>query len=273
MISVVVLASLWVAGISIGLLLVVAVSYVIWFAVLFGLRSSTLEQEEQIFLGNELEHAYLHTLSDSFCRNLHRLQADFRQTQSLLDRSSQAVEQAESLAASTELAAANAIISASGTGELGRGFVSVAKDMVDLGKGSKDDIRVLTKCLNDAHSLLNNHLVDLGQAPETFFKNKNQLQAFELTGFIKQLKQIQDRLRGLEHKYRGLNQYDVRWSQLHDSISNLVKHLAGTLFKLEVSACEFLADFSLLNLSLSKHGEALLASRQASSNTNSPQFP
>ena len=268
-----VLASLWVAGIPIGLLLVVAVSYVIWFVVLIGLRGSTLEQEEQMFLDNELEHAYLQTLSESFCRNLQRLQGDFRQTLTLLDRSSLAVEQAESLAASTELAAANAIISASGTGELGRGFVSVAKDMVDLGKVSKDDINVLTKCLNEAHGLLNNHLVDLGQAPETFFKNKNQLQAFELTGFIGQLKQIQDRLQALEHKYRGLNQYDVRWSQLHDSICNLVKHLAGALFKLEVSACEFLADFSLVNLSLSNHGDALLASWEARSDANSPQFP
>ncbi len=240
----------------------VALSYGVWHIVLAAL-SEKGNDDRSDFTQPPLEkpcpqEIYYVNLHKSFIDHWNKLGSDFNQTELVLRDVSAAIVHAKGLAASTELSALNAIFSASDTGELGRGFVTVAKEMSSLGQVSREDLHTLSQCLLEVNRAVAHFRHCLRGDADTVILSSDCLPYIDVKLLVSQLRASQEQLRVIDGKYRSVNQYDVRWSQLHESMRDLLKRLTKTLFSLEIRASEVFADLTLIRLSESTFQHHLL---------------
>ena len=173
---------------------------------------------------------------------------------SMLRRMDDRVEQAKDLAKNTELLAVNAMMSAARTGEVGRGFVSVSKDLIGISERADSDLKRLENLI---HGLMN-VLVNVDFLPKNaalaWVNAEMECSDFSLTS--RRCSSLRTSIKGclrildeLYEKYESTSQLDVRWLQLGEAVRRVISSLRDALRSLLGIADNLTSDVQLLSLS------------------------
>lgn len=164
------------------------------------------------------------------------------------------VVRAHELAKNTGLLATNAMISASSCGEVGRGFVSVSKDLVKISERSEKDLIQLESLLNGVVSLLKSTgfvVPDPGyQWLDAQLAGRGAGRTLaELETLLVRLHGYQEILSEISDHYDTSSQLDVRWLQLGEAIKRVINELNQSLDALTESAENFAKEMRILQIS------------------------
>lgn len=213
---------------------------------------------------NDQEKKLLGELSEVekyFVRLLHSLDRSAEGLRFNLDQARQTtatmhtgIVRAHELAKNTGLLASNAMISASSCGEVGRGFVSVSKDLVKISERSEKDLVALEALLTGVVNLLKRSDLPLSHPGMGWIESqlsgsaRGQVLAC-LEDLLISLQGYQETLREISEHYDTSSQLDVRWLQLGEAIKRVINELNQTLQALTESTENFAKEMRILQIS------------------------
>lgn len=260
-ISLLVLALLYFEGASPGAIIFTAAAFLLWFLaarIAADQLESLLPQlqvpdDTQLHLVTEVPsqsiNHYYARLFASLEFGWGRFQHDHDHTRHSLHNVERSLERAIDIAESTGLLASNAMMSAAQCGEVGRGFVSVSRDLIGIGEQSREDLGRLRR-------MVRGFIVELGYCQllvehplEFWLVSKAGLPVTELVKLRTEVGRFQRELNLIGERYRRAAQVDVRWLQLGDAVKRLLSELLNTLYQLELHLQDVLSDMRLLQLS------------------------
>lgn len=164
------------------------------------------------------------------------------------------VIRAHELAKNTGLLATNAMISASSCGEVGRGFVSVSKDLVKISERSEQDLVQLEALLNSIIKQLcqvdivaevpSLDWLDAQLAGQHHYQELTEVEELQV-----KLHHYQQTLMDISEHYDTSSQLDVRWLQLGEAIKRVVNELSQSLRTLAESSENFAKEMRILQIS------------------------
>lgn len=262
--SVLVLLLLHFEGTSIGAIIMAVITYLLWLlAARITLRTEaaiadvtapepSLLRSVPASVEHSLDHYYARLLA-----NLEfgwaRFQHDHSHGLRALHNVERSLDRAIDIAESTGLLASNAMISAAHCGEVGRGFVSVSRDLIGISEQSREDLGRLRRMVRSFVAELSYCRLLVEHPLEFWMVSSAGLPVAELVKLRTEVERFQRELNLVGDRYRRAQQADVRWLQLGDAIRRLLSELINTLYQLELHLQDVLSDMRLLQLS---HGKA-----------------
>lgn len=243
-------------GLSAGPLLLVAVSSLIWGLALWLSRLTGQRRIRMVPLSLVIEplpiadplSQYFDRLLGSLDQSWHLFRKHFRHTQQSLHNVQTSLARAVALSRNTGMLAVNAMMTAAGCGEVGRGFVTVSQDLIDISERSEIDLQRLQGWVRGLNQDLAQLEPLLDQPAEFWVVTRAGLPLDELMQVRARLAVSQQNVRTLAERYRRTPQLDVRWLQLGDAVKRLLSELTNTLFQLELNLDDVLSDMRLLRL-------------------------
>ena len=253
-------------AVSLNLLYLIASSYVAWFFIGYqqwniasGIVSKSCPmidrsdgETEGVFSN---ENRYFFRLLMGVDESSQKLAVSVTNTRQLLERMDKNVRQAQDLAKNTKLLAVNAMVSAVRCGNVGRGFVSVTKDMAGISDQAKNDLLRLSRLIQR----LDSNLSSVDFLPESAALTWLQVELGRCQGYsltVERCLSLQgsvtscaDVLDELYCKYESTSQLDVRWLQLGEVIRRIVYNLRDIIKSLLSFVGIMIANVRLLNLS------------------------
>jgi len=143
-------------------------------------------------------------------------------------------------------------MTAADCGEVGRGFVSVSRDLIGISQQSREDLGRLRRMVR-AFMVELNHCQPLVEHPLAYWMVSSAgLPLNELVKLRTEVDRVQRELNRIGERYLRARQADVRWLQLGDAVRRLLSELLNTLYQLELHLQDVLSDMRLLQLS---HGK------------------
>ncbi|MCG8669183.1 MAG: hypothetical protein MI867_07190 [Pseudomonadales bacterium] len=219
------------------------------------IKSADFDQQEKKLLSSmsEVEKYYvrlLHGLNEA----AEMVEYSLKSAQQTTQRMHDGVTRAHELAKNTGLLAANAMMSASACGEVGRGFVSVSKDLVKISERSEKDLVRLDSLLGSVSNLLSS-VSFVEQHPGLHWIDQ-QLAGKETGGILIDLEELLIHLHGyqttlgeISDNYETASQLDVRWLQLGEAIKRVINELNLSLLALTESSEKFAKEMRILQIS------------------------
>jgi len=260
--SLLVLLLLHFEGVSAGALILVGATFALWFVAarmalhpLNGMESE-LEipaQESTLHLVQDtppfsIDHYYVRLFA-----NLEfgwaRFQHDHDHALHAMHNVERSLNRAIDVAESTGLLAGNAMMAAAQCGEVGRGFVSVSRDLIGIGEQSTEDLGRLRRMVRSFVAELHYCQALVENPLEFWLVSSAGLPVTELVKLRTEIERFQRELNLIGDRYRRAAQADVRWLQLGDAVKRLLSELINTLYQLELHLQYVLSDMRLLQLS------------------------
>lgn len=262
--SVLVLLLLHFEGISAGAIIMTVITYLLWLlAARASLRGVSAIADAPVHDSNPLRSVPAqveHNLDHYYARLLANLEFGWARFQHDHDHALHALHNVErslgraiDIAESTGLLASNALMSAAHCGEVGRGFVSVSRDLIGISEQSREDLGRLRRMVRSFVTELSYCRLLVEHPLEFWMVSSAGLPMTELVKLRTEVERFQRELNLIGDRYRRAQQADVRWLQLGDAIRRLLSELINTLYQLELHLQDVLSDMRLLQLS---HGKA-----------------
>ncbi|MBA53296.1 MAG: hypothetical protein CMK89_02470 [Pseudomonadales bacterium] len=192
---------------------------------------------------------YFSHLVDNLQKNWMLCDSDLDHALATLRNVHHALLDAIDTAKSTGMLALNSMTSAANTGEVGRGFMTVSRDLISISEQSGKDLERMRDIIATAEQrlirtrrILNNPLPDcLGQ--------DNGATVSELVHSIAGVQGAQESLRIIAERYQRNNKSDVRWMQLGDAVRRLLNEVINVLYQFELRLNDVVSDLRLARLS------------------------
>lgn len=205
-----------------------------------------------------LHDQYFQRLISSLEKNWLLCDTDLDQAHGTLRNVHHSLIDAIDTAKSTGMLALNSMVAAASTGEVGRGFVTVSKDLVSISDQSGDDLLKMKDIVARAElrlshtrrwmdTSLNEHLAHPGVTPLA-----------ELIEAVACVQSGQEQLRRIAEHYQRNSKSDVRWLQLGDAVRRLLNEVINVLYQFELRLIDVISDMRLLRLSGTLSGEQLI---------------
>jgi hypothetical protein len=194
-------------------------------------------------------HGYFNRLLTSLERNWVLCDADLDSSQTTLKNVHASLTQAIDMAKSTGLLALNSMASATNTGEVGRGFVTVSKDLVSISDQSSADLAVLKNVVAKAESKLVVTRTELDVPFTDYLQAPTLVSIKGLIDSLVYMQISQNELRDISERYQKNTKADVRWLQLGDAVRRLLNEVINVLYQLELRLTDVISDMRLLQLS------------------------
>lgn len=260
--SMVVLVLLHFDGASAGALIMVVVTYILWLVAARGIHEVddlSGDSAKRPGLAAAVPPVQEHTLDHYFARlvaNLEfgwsRFQQDHRHALHALHNVERSLDRAIDIAESTGLLAGNALVAAAEAGEVGRGFVTVSRDLMGISQQSREDLGRLRRMVRGFMLELAHCQLLVEHPLEFWMVSSAGLPTLELIKLRTEIERLQRELNIINDRYRQSRQADVRWLQLGDAVRRLLSELINTLYQLELHLQDVLSDMRLLQLSLGR---------------------
>lgn len=177
-----------------------------------------------------------------------RLQQDHEHALTALHNVDRSLGKALDLVHSTGLLAANAMINAAECGEVGRGFVTVSRDLAQISVQSQEDLGYLRNRIRQFVAELGRQQLLVEHPLAFWLVSRAGLPITDLVKLRTATRLFQHELNRLNERYRRTPQADVRWLQLGDAVKRLLSELINTLYQLELHLQDVLSDMRLLQL-------------------------
>lgn len=194
------------------------------------------------------EH-YFQRLLGSLEKNWLLCDTDLDQARSTLRNVRHALIDAIDTAKSTGMLALNSMVAAANTGEVGRGFVTVSKDLVSISDQSGHDLARMKEviAMAEVHLSQTRKLLDVPLVHYVYEPDPAALA--ELTAAIAGIQVGQEELRRIAERYQRNSKSDVRWLQLGDAVRRLLNEVINVLYQFELRLIDVISDMRLLMLS------------------------
>lgn len=197
--------------------------------------------------GTLVERYYVR-LMDSLEQNWQLLELDLDQAQMTLRNVHHALVDAVDTAHSTGMLALNSMVTAAGTGEVGRGFITVSRDLVAISEKSGRDLQQMKDVVARTESKLVKAR-GLLSSPAPFVSAGQQDSSIsELDSVVACACNAQEELRVIADRYRRNSQSDVRWLQLGEAVRRLVNEVINILYQFELRLSDVISDLRLVCL-------------------------
>ncbi len=196
---------------------------------------------------------YINLLTD-FQRHCWSLDQQRLHALTIFARMSQHLGKAADLSKSTGLLAANAMLAAARCGEVGRGFVTVSRDLAGISERSETDLQKLSNLVTRLHARIQ-------LAPAIDQRVASQWIAVQGSGLPMQwspqaLQDLDEYLvfashtvQEMQDRYRDDVRLDVRWLQLGDAVRRVLTELGDNLFNLRQAIEKVLSEWRILTIS------------------------
>lgn len=192
---------------------------------------------------------YYTRLFESVEKNWLLCDTDLDHAQATLRNVHHALIEAIDTAKSTGMLALNSMVAAASTGEVGRGFVTVSRDLVSISEQSGNDLEKMKNIvagteqrLLKTRRLLDSSWADCINAP-------GRQCVIELAESIACAQGAQEELRRIAERYQRSSKADVRWLQLGDAVRRLLNELINVLYQFELRMTDVISDLRLVKLS------------------------
>ncbi len=260
-VSALVLFALYEQGLSERYLGLVTLSYLAWLVSLYSLRrrrqpsglaadSGPTDEAEENSLDPVVPY-YVNLLS-SLAQGYQVYQVEHQQARERIDRVILHLGRAQDLARNTGLLAVNAMTTASRCGEVGRGFASVSKDLINISERSDKDLSRLLAVAQGVGSILGSH------KPESLSRESwadvnplltNEKINSEPFGHLKEVLQgFENNIQQISKRYAQTSEMDVRWLQLGEAIRRVVSEMSEVVAQMLAAVDRLLADLCLIDL-------------------------
>ena len=254
-----------VAGVPLYLILLIAGSYGVWIVTAYRRYRRAVRRMAEPHLVSEEESVmerrhfsdvekYYFRLLVSLNESTRMLTAHITNTLTMLGRMDDQIDQAGDFAKNTELLAVNAMISAVRCGDVGRGFVSVSKDLVGISERAEHDLLRISNLIQGLTSSLSNvDFLPENAALSWIETELDDLSEYPLTSvrcgaFHSSVAACLKILDELHQTYESTSQLDVRWLQLGEAIRRVISGLRDILQSLLHIAGNLTSDVQLLSL-------------------------
>lgn len=169
-------------------------------------------------------------------------------------RMSQHLVKAADLSKSTGLLAANAMLAAARCGEVGRGFVTVSRDLSGISERSETDLQKLSNLVTRLHARLqlvaaSDQSLILQWLEAQTFREPMPWSPQGLMDLDEYLLFASQTVQEMQDRYQEDTRLDVRWLQLGDAVKRVLGDLGDNLFNLRQSIDKVLAEWRILSIS------------------------
>lgn len=242
------------------LMVLVLSSYVLWCFALLS-RGGKPVEEDRVESGtatspaSQPEREYYENLFAHLQRNWMLLNADFVHCEAALKTARKTVEKSMDSATSTGLLAINSMFEAARTGDIGKGFVMVSKDLVAISDQSQTDIDKIKLTISKLSNAIENCMPALALPLETYQRKPATFPMKALEDLHTHIRLGQRDLANLGERYRRNPKLDVRWLQLGDAVRRLLNELTNVLYQMEIRLDDVLTDMRLMRLSVTLDNE------------------
>lgn len=192
---------------------------------------------------------YYARLIDSMDKNWLLCDTDLDQAQSTLRNVHHALIEAIDTAKSTGMLALNSMIAATNTGEVGRGFVTVSRDLVSISEQSGRDLQQMKIVVAGAQQRLLKTRNVLDEPWLKCLSGQGEHRVADLVESITCAQGAQEELRRIAERYQRSSKSDVRWLQLGDAVRRLLNELINVLYQFELRMTDVISDLRLVKLS------------------------
>lgn len=169
-------------------------------------------------------------------------------------RMSQHLSKAADLSKSTGLLAANAMLAAARCGEVGRGFVTVSRDLSGISERSETDLQKLSNLVTRLHARM--QIVPVFDQPVARLWIEAQGAKLPMSWSPQALIDLDEYLvfashtvQEMQERYQEDTRLDVRWLQLGDAVKRVLGELGDNLFNLRQAIDKVLAEWRILSIS------------------------
>lgn len=196
---------------------------------------------------------YINLLSD-FQRHCWSLDQQRQHALAVFQRMSQHLGKAADLSKSTGLLAANAMLAAARCGEVGRGFVTVSRDLSGISERSETDLQKLSNLVTRLHARIQ-IAPSVDQPVARLWIEAQACQApmpwspQALLDLDEYLVFASHTVQEMQERYHEDSRLDVRWLQLGDAVKRVLAELGDNLFNLRQAIDKVLAEWRILNIS------------------------
>jgi len=199
---------------------------------------------------------HVSSVENYYCRLLESMEknwllcdSDLDQAQATLRNVHHALVDAIDNAKSTGMLALNSMVAAANTGEVGRGFVTVSRDLVSISEQSGQDLEKMNNVVAGAEQRLRKTR-RLFDSPWTeCIAAPGRQWVIELAESIACTQGAQEELRRIAERYQRSSKSDVRWLQLGDAVRRLLNELINVLYQFELRMMDVISDLRLVKLS------------------------
>lgn len=194
------------------------------------------------------EQHFYQRLYEHFSEESRNFEQSREHCERVLQAIQQAIQDASMKGSETQLAALNALFASARTGDLGRGFATVSRDLQQLGHTAEEELQALNRVLTELTMLLARceylgaSFIKLGQQPPT-----TEL-ITQTDSVCSRLQFCQRTLGRLDDRFRERRHLDIRWVQFNDSLRRLLAELMGQMTRLEINLSDLLSDLRLIRL-------------------------
>ncbi|RLT92557.1 hypothetical protein [Ketobacter sp.] len=192
---------------------------------------------------------YFAHLIDNLQKNWMLCDTDLDHAQSTLRNVHHALLEAIETAKSTGMLALNSMASAANTGEVGRGFVTVSRDLVAISEQSGRDLEKMREIVARTEQRLLRTRRILSAPMANCLESGGGSSISELVVSIANIQGAQEELRVIAERYQRNNKSDVRWLQLGDAVRRLLNEVINVLYQFELRLTDVISDLRLARLS------------------------
>lgn len=196
---------------------------------------------------------YVNLLSD-FQRHCWSLDQQRQHALAIFARMSQHLGKAADLSKSTGILAANAMLAAARCGEVGRGFVTVSRDLSGISERSETDLQKLSNLVTRLHARIQlTPAIDQPLASQWIIAQvANSPMAWSpqpLQDLDEYLVFASHTVQEMQQRYQDDVRLDVRWLQLGDAVKRVLAELGDNLFNLRQAIEKVQAEWRILTIS------------------------
>ncbi len=214
---------------------------------------------------------YFSLLLESLQKNWMLCDSDLDHAQATLRNVHHALLEAIETAKSTGMLAVNSMASAASTGEVGRGFVTVSRDLVSISGQSGKDLEQMRDIIARAEQRLMRTRKLMNLPMEQSISRDNGSTVSDLVLSIAGIQGAQEDLRLIAERYQRNNKSDVRWLQLGDAVRRLLSEVINVLYQLELRLADVVSDMRLARLSGTLPKKQLLEIKGRFSSDSNPE--
>lgn len=197
----------------------------------------------------QMVERYYSALLGSLARNWQLLDMDLDQAQSTLRNVHHALLDAVDTAHSTGMLALNSMLNAAGTGEIGRGFVTVSRDLVSISAQSCEDLQRMNDVVARAEKRMHRVRALFDTRVPQWARSEYDRLITELEGTSVCACNAQEELRMIVERYQKNSKSDVRWLQLGEAVRRLLNEVINILYQYELRSYDVISDLRLVCLS------------------------
>ena len=237
--------------------IIAVVAFLFWYGAYHLSAAPAVDPDQELLDAQDLKShqsalsvdRYFSHLIENLQKNWMLCDTDLDHAQSTLRNVHHALLEAIDTAKSTGMLALNSMASAANTGEVGRGFVTVSRDLVAISEQSGKDLEKMRDIISRTEQRLARTRRTMTSPLAACLEQNSSRSISDLVVAVANIQGAQEELRIIAERYQRNNKSDVRWLQLGDAVRRLLNEVINVLYQFELRLTDVVSDMRIARLS------------------------